>query len=61
MASDDGSVTDLAVILAPLSKDQLEFLIAKLVANHEDLGDEVLNNVIFHSERPFDEGNFAGC
>jgi hypothetical protein len=42
MASDDGSVTDLAVILAPLSKEQLEFLIAKLVANHEDLGDEVM-------------------
>ncbi len=35
------SVTDLAVILAPLSKEQLEFLVAKLVANHEELGDEV--------------------
>jgi hypothetical protein len=44
MATPDGSVTDLAVILAPLSKDQLEFLIAKLIANHEDLGDEVLRN-----------------
>jgi hypothetical protein len=42
MASEDGeSVTDLALILAPLSKEQLEFLIAKLVANHEEIGDEV--------------------
>ena len=42
MASEDeGSVTDLAQILAPLSKEQLEFLVAKLVANHEELGEEV--------------------
>ena len=43
MASDNESenAVDLAVILAPLSKEQLEFLVAKLVANHEELGEEV--------------------
>ncbi len=29
---DDGETVDLATILAPLSKDQLEMLVAKMVA-----------------------------
>eukprot|EP00281_Chroomonas_sp_CCMP1168_P026973 CAMPEP_0206240600 /NCGR_PEP_ID=MMETSP0047_2-20121206/16026_1 /ASSEMBLY_ACC=CAM_ASM_000192 /TAXON_ID=195065 /ORGANISM="Chroomonas mesostigmatica_cf, Strain CCMP1168" /LENGTH=133 /DNA_ID=CAMNT_0053665395 /DNA_START=27 /DNA_END=424 /DNA_ORIENTATION=- len=33
---------DLSVVLAPLSKEQLELMVAKLIARHEEIGDEVM-------------------
>ena len=40
--SEEEEVCDLSVVLAPLSKDQLEILIVKLIGRNEEIGDDVM-------------------
>jgi hypothetical protein len=42
MSVDEDDVCDLSVVLAPLSKDQLEILIVKLIGRNEEIGDDVM-------------------
>lgn len=39
--AEEEEVCDLSVVLAPLSKDQLEILIVKLIGRNEEIGDDV--------------------
>ncbi len=48
--SDSAEEVDLAVHLAPLTKDELQQLIAKLVAGHPEIGERVLE----FAHEPFD-------